>query len=191
MSYALYFYQGTLAAVEAGFGAADDASFALILPHWKKLYAPDPGENAEATLRAAIKTIHDSLGRTASSPGPIEVETTLVAALMAHSSQPRLSRSFHSSGEEFRKDFLAEVAAKAVGYPDLMESLTKRPLFGFRPTDYPAWGFVTKEELANLPPVQMSDPKTSDLNLSAWLKDFLPIFETARQSGQDLITVYQ
>ena len=188
MSHALTFYQGSLDAIAANFRAPNARFYDSLLRPFKQMYAGVRGEDIEATLREAMRTIFTSM-QNPPRPGPLSVEAAIAAGIVSQGTEVGSLAHSNSGGEPFRDDFLGGVAAEMVGESRLEEYLTRRPLFGFRPKDYPRWGFLLKAELANSgteTPEHIDNP-----DMRSWLKEFLPILKQARESGQDLLTVYR
>ena len=188
MSYALTFYQGSLDAIAANFRAPNTRFYESLLPPFRQMYAGVHGEDIGATLTEAMRTIFTSM-QNPPRPGPLSVEAAIAAGIISQGTELGSLPHSSSGGEAFREDFLGGVAAEIVGESRLEEYLTRRPLFGFRPKDYPGWGYLLKAELAKGGVQQAGN--IDDADMRAWLKDFLPIFNQARESGQDLLTVYR
>lgn len=190
MSYALTFYKGSLDAIAGNFRTPTTQFYESLLPAWKRLYAGLPGEDTEATLMEALRTIFSSFDKSPEA-GPLSVEAAIASGVMSQATE--LGSLAHSSagGDLFRDEFLGVVAAEIVGEPRLTEYLTRRPLFGFRPKDYPGWGYLTTAELEKRAASPRPAPKITDSDLRAWLKDFEPMLEEVRNSQKDLLTVYR
>lgn len=190
MSYSLTFYTGSHDGLRAELLNPSEDFQNRLRSAWQQVYEPDEGESPEDALAEGLGEIAKAVsvgGGRLSAKG----EFALAAAIESHGQE--LGSLVHSSsgGEEFREEFLNGLAAASFDQPRLGTYLTHRPLFGLNANGYPDWGYLLRDELAQLVGYYKKPTVEPEKEMGSWLAELVELLKRAKDADEDLITLYR
>ena len=202
MGYLLEFYSLDWSELRGLLGSGGESTFEETLAAGGRVFAGSPGarENWQAALRDLLAGQRGP-ELAARGPEPLDIppeEPTaaealaLVAVLRAHFD--RVGEIIHTTrgGPKFRHMFTPDFTPALFNSADLLGMLLERPLFGLAPRNYPFWGGLKKEELAQLVGGRAGDelPPVRDPDYEIWLYQLNELLLDAAARQTDLVTLY-